>query len=119
MFQPRDRFGEIGGHFYEKGMGRTASRRRQRIAIKRRSYVRKARPAPKKKRREVSGFLLAAMIFSLLGLAFVLDGALDPGPSGKPKPEDILPAMWFIIMGSSFLVLHQQNGKKKGAKPEQ
>ncbi len=108
MLQPRDRFGEIGGHFYEAGLAKTPRRRAQRIKRKRRTYVKKIRPAAKQPKRNAHPFLFLALFFELLALALILDMALK----GEKLEKGNLYPMWLIIMGSSFFVLGKQKRKK-------
>lgn len=115
MLQPRDRFGSVGGHFYEAGLAKTPHRRTQRIMRTRSTYVRKTRSARKQKRK-AHPFLLLALFFELLGLALTLDVALR----GKSVDHgSLIPGMWFVIMGGAFFTLSQQKRQKQSHENEE
>ncbi len=109
MSRPQDRFGSVGGHFYERGLIRTPSGRRQRIAKR---YVRKTRPASRKvdltKKPRTGGpprpYTVVAMLFSMLALV----GILSTG--------EIIPWVLFITLGAGFLVIGQQRGAAEAEK---
>ncbi len=114
MREPRERFGETGGHFFEKGIAKIPGRRTRRTEVKPAatpvSLIKKPRHTRPTKRK-TDPFQMAAMIFSLIGLLWIVNAAFE----GRGGAGAILPAMWFTIMGSAFHILGRQQKNRKNA----
>ncbi len=112
MHEPRERFGRTAGRFYERGMARTPTGRKQRIRARDTRYVHKPRPTGRKPRLTVQFNRLHP--FQWLGMTLCL-GALVIlfAGIGRHDGRHLPPVSLLIMWGCMFSVLGQQAAAKK------